>query len=158
MVRISSILFLLLLASCYTSKKATWQVAKADVTFPTIVKEYCGDHYPPVISGGRVDTAYFRDTAHTSEIIEVAGAGTTDTIIRTKTIREQVTITRIDTVENKAKALALQSRLDDLNIEFRDVDKDAKKWKTRTWALAGVLALIAALAGVRAFIAAKGWS
>lgn len=156
MGKFSLVIMALLLSSCYTQKRATMQVIRAHSVFPVVVADYCAAHYPPIIGPGRIDTAWSFDTLVESEPIYIPGD--VDTIIRTVRVRELVTVTRTDTVENKAKVFALQDKLDEVNIEYRDINKKAKTWKTRTWALAGVLALIAALSGVKAFIAAKGWS
>lgn len=80
-------LFLFLLVSCYSQKKATQQFGKAAATYPIIPAQYCAITYPPKTTVLKGDTVTLIDT------LQMAGNVITDTLVSLDTIRITTTKT-----------------------------------------------------------------
>lgn len=115
------ILSMLLLASCYTQKKAEKQVTKAHINHPLVVAKFCGDVFPPKTITkiekeyiqGKDSLIYDTISVDCEEVINEV-----ERIVKVPVIREHYRVdtfreNRTDSVENTAKVKALEIALSD---------------------------------------------
>lgn len=147
------IIVVILLASCYSRKKAQVQHGKAVTVFPEIGADYCARIYPPKDSIIKGDTVLAFDTIYTEgEIIFDTIPGDTIRIVKTVQLpgvriieRTTVhdTIVRINTAEVDLWRIQANKALDIATDKTKEADKWRKIAKSRFWMLVGAGAIIA---------------
>lgn len=161
------LIIILLLASCYSQKKATEQFNKAALNYPEIPATFCANEFP-------VKDSVIKDTVITTDTVLIQSGITEDTIIVkvkdtlrvtiirelpgkviTNTIHIRDTIIRENTAAlksceiDKSKAIGLLVKKTDEAEKYKG---QAKKRGLFMW---GLLALIAAYIGLRIYLRTK---
>jgi len=138
--------FLLLLAGCYTQKKAVKQADKALREHPQVVGERFRKEFPCVT--GRVDTVVEYESIMRDTIIEIIDTKidtieNSDTVILFKTIEKKITlpgktVTITKSIKDSAEVWQCQLLLEESTLQknalIEDIDKRDKQInKLKSW-------------------------
>ena len=152
-------MIVVLLSGCYTAKRATFHVVKAQGSYPAVVAEKCASFYPTKDSisiveklvKGKTDTLFEEVIVDCDTVVQTKyRKGRVVTKFVPKYIKHNDTIykTKTKVVESTAKIKSMQSKLDELtkdNVVVADRLKranNALKWILGLIGLALVLLFI----------------
>lgn len=164
------LLFILLFfSSCYTERKATLQVAKAQALQPDVVAKACASLFP-VKTKTLIEKEYIKgktDTINNRVVIDCDSVIKNNTIVKIRTnkvpcppqgVRVDTFRTKqVDTIENTAKIDLLNSKLRKQEIEIENY-RTRVKAKNRNIRIAySIVAFLIGFIGINIYLKFRKW-
>lgn len=146
-MRVLLFVFICLVTSCYSPRKAERQLAKVNANYPEKVAQICIDKYPAKVTGTdtliEYDWIEVIDTLHDTIIREKSdrpAIGNKTNYVRTNTVQKLVRVNYYITkkVEDSAKIKIYQAKFDLLTKKKLAADR----WAFACWLIAAVLFIL----------------